>query len=144
MRKLKEYSIMTWHTYIEMVTTASLVNIHHLIQIPKKEKIPFFLMMRTLGIYFLNNCQIYPTVVLTIITILCITSQVLELEVCTFCLTTFIWFSHSQPSHLCWPQIWSLFFLWIWVFWFVLFLVLDSRYKSANIVFVFLSQTHFT
>lgn len=50
-----------------MMTTISIVNIHHLIDAKKKEKIIFFLVMRTFGVYSLSNFPIYHTAVLAIV-----------------------------------------------------------------------------
>lgn len=61
-----------------MVKTKSLVNIHHLTSIKKKEekKNIFFLVMRTLRIYPLSNLQIYHIAVLPIVIMLYISSSV--------------------------------------------------------------------
>ena len=56
-----------------MITTISLVNIHH------HTVTRFFLMMRTFKIYFVSNFYIYDTVLLTVVTMLCITSPELTL-----------------------------------------------------------------
>ena len=52
-----------------MITTVSLVNIHHLVYIytkPKKKKKHFFLMVKTLRIYSLDNFSVQHMVVLIV------------------------------------------------------------------------------
>ena len=51
---------------IAVITTTSLVNTHRLIYLN------FFLMIRTVKVYSLSNFQIHNTVLLTVVTILCV------------------------------------------------------------------------
>ena len=55
LNKFKVYSIMIWlYIYWEMFATINLVNIHHLIGTPKKEKCIFFLWWGLLGFTLLT------------------------------------------------------------------------------------------
>ena len=56
--------------YCEIITTISLVNIHHY----TKLQIFFFFVVRTFKIYSPSSFQIYSIVLLTIVTVLYITS----------------------------------------------------------------------
>ena len=80
------------YIYSKMITTVSLVNI-------TSHSYNLFLLMRTLKIYFLSNFQIYNIVLLTLVTMLCITPPGLICLITgsLYLLTTFTNFSHSPP-----------------------------------------------
>ena len=59
-----------------MTITVSLVNIHYLTQIQKKEKKMFIFVMRTLRSYSLYNFPLYHTAVVFIVIMLYVTSPV--------------------------------------------------------------------
>ena len=75
-----------------MITTISLVNIHHLIQLQNF----FSLLMRTVKAYSLNNFQMYHAAVLTIVIMLYITFPLLVYLIIgsLYLLTTFIQIPH--------------------------------------------------
>ena len=80
-----------------MITTISLVNIHHLVRIQKKKEI-FSPVIRTFVIYSLSSFQIYHATVLIIVIILYIT--LLPLIYLTtgslYVFTILIYFTHPR------------------------------------------------